>query len=115
MPTRLDEALAAQIAVPAPNRLWRGDITYVATHEGWLYLVVLLDAHSRRVVGWALVGHLRAELALDAPATALQARRSSADSSTTPWLPVVCRCVPGGPRRAARASITRWPRAASRP
>ena len=45
------------------------------THEGWLYLAVLLDAHSRRVVGWAMADHLRAELALDALAMALRARR----------------------------------------
>ena len=54
------------------------DITYVATWEGWLYLAVLLDAHSRRVVGWAMADHLRAELALDALAMALAARRPAA-------------------------------------
>jgi transposase InsO family protein len=37
----------------APNRKWAGDITYVWTAEGWLYLAVILDLHSRRVVGWA--------------------------------------------------------------
>jgi len=67
--------VARNFAAPVPNRLWLGDITYVATHEGWLYLAVLLDAHSRRVVGWALAEHLRTELALDALAMALQARR----------------------------------------
>jgi transposase InsO family protein len=45
----------------------------VATHAGWLYLAVLLDAHSRRVVGRAIAGHRRTELALDAPTTALRA------------------------------------------
>ena len=75
---------------PAPNlvtrdfsaaerdRLWLGDITYVATNEGWLYLAILLDAHSRRVVGWALADHLRTELALDALAMALGRRRPDA-------------------------------------
>ncbi len=67
--------VARDFRAPAPNRLWLGDITYVATHEGWLCLAVLLDAHSRRVVGWALADHLRTELALDALAMALQARR----------------------------------------
>jgi transposase InsO family protein len=67
--------VARDFRSPAPNRLWLGDITYVATHEGWLYLAVLLDAHSRRVVGWALADHLCTELALDALAMALQARR----------------------------------------
>ena len=59
----------------APNRLWLGDITYVATREGWLYLAVLLDAHPRRVVGWAMADHLRTALVLDALAMALRARQ----------------------------------------
>jgi len=67
--------VARDFAASAPNRLWIGDITYVATREGWLYLAVLLDAHSRRVVGWAMADHLRTELALDALAMALRARR----------------------------------------
>ncbi len=59
----------------APDRLWVGDITYVPTEEGWLYVAVLLDACSRRVVGWAMADHLRTELALDALRMALTARR----------------------------------------
>jgi transposase InsO family protein len=67
--------VARDFRAAAPNRLWFGDITYVATREGWLYLAVLLDAHSRRIVGWAMADHLRAELALDALAMAFRARR----------------------------------------
>jgi transposase InsO family protein len=67
--------VARNFAAPAPDRLWLGDITFVPTYEGWLYLAVLLDAHSRRVVGWAMADHLRTALALDALAMALQARR----------------------------------------
>ncbi len=67
--------VARDFAAAGPNRLWLGDITYVATAEGWLYLAVLLDAHSRRVVGWAMADHLRTELPLDALAMALRARR----------------------------------------
>lgn len=67
--------VARDFTAPAPDRLWIGDITYVATWEGWLYLAVLLDAHSRRVVGWAMADHLRAELTLDALAMALRTRR----------------------------------------
>jgi transposase InsO family protein len=52
------------------------DITYLPTGEGWLYLAVLLDAYSRRVVGWAMADHLRTELALDALAMALRSRLS---------------------------------------
>ena len=67
--------VARNFTAPCRDRLWLGDITYVATAEGWLYLAVLLDAHSRRVVGWAMADHLRAELALDALAMALQRRQ----------------------------------------
>ena len=48
------------------------------TGEGWLYLAVLLDAHSRRVIGWAMADHLRTELALEALAMAVRARRPGA-------------------------------------
>ncbi len=70
--------VARDFRAAAPDRLWIGDITYVATHEGWLYLAVLLDVHSRRVVGWAMADHLRTELALDALRMALRARRPGA-------------------------------------
>jgi putative transposase len=59
----------------APDRLWVADITYVRTWEGWLYLAVILDAFSRRVVGWAMADHLRTELATEALHMALRARR----------------------------------------
>jgi putative transposase len=49
-----------------PDELWVGDITYVPTSAGHLYLAVVLDAFSRRVVGWAVADHLRTELVLDA-------------------------------------------------
>jgi len=70
--------VARDFTASMPDRLWCGDITYIATWEGWLYLAVLLDAHSRRVVGWAMADHLRAELALDALAMALGSRRPAA-------------------------------------
>jgi putative transposase len=57
------------------DRLWVADITYVPTWEGWLYLAVVLDACSRRVVGWALADHLRTELATAALRMALAARQ----------------------------------------
>ena len=61
----------------APDRLWVADITYVRTAEGWLYLAAILDAWSRRVVGWALADHLRTDLPLAALTMAL-ARRGPA-------------------------------------
>jgi transposase InsO family protein len=57
------------------DRLWVSDITYVRTDEGGLYLAAILDACSRRVVGWSLADHLRTDLALDALTMALTARR----------------------------------------
>jgi putative transposase len=58
-----------------PNRLWVADITYVPTWAGFLYLAVVLDAFSRRVVGWAMETHLRTELVLAALNMALGQRR----------------------------------------
>jgi len=58
-----------------PNATWAADITYVPTAEGWLYLAVVLDLFSRRVVGWATADHLRSELACDALRMALEHRR----------------------------------------
>ena len=57
------------------NRLWLADITYVPTWEGFLFLAVVLDAFSRRVVGWAMAAHLRTELVLEALEMALWQRR----------------------------------------
>jgi len=58
----------------APDRLWVADITYVPTWAGFLYLAVVLDACSRRVVGWAMAEHLRSELAIEAVEMALWRR-----------------------------------------
>jgi len=62
----------------APNRLWVADITYIPTWAGFLYLAVVLDAFSRRIVGWAMETHLRTELVLAALNMALWQRRPSA-------------------------------------
>src|SRR5680860_682082 len=50
----------------ALNRIWVGDITYLRTWEGWLYLATVIDAHSRRVIGWAIDDHMRTDLVEDA-------------------------------------------------
>ena len=60
---------------PAPDRLWVADITYVPTWAGFLYLAVVLDVFSRRVVGWAMATHLRTELVLAALEMARVQRR----------------------------------------
>ena len=59
----------------APDSLWLADITYVPTDDGWLYLAIVLDAFSRRVVGWAMANHMRTELVLDALNMAVARRR----------------------------------------
>jgi putative transposase len=59
----------------APDHLWVADITYVPTGQGFLFLAVVLDACSRRVVGWSMATHLRTELVLAALDMALQHRR----------------------------------------
>jgi len=66
--------LAPEITPMAVNQLWVADITYVHLAEAFVYLAVILDAFSRKVVGWAMADHLRAELALDALAMALDQR-----------------------------------------
>ncbi len=59
-----------------PDRLWVADITYIPTWGGFLYLAVVLDAYSRKIVGWAMATHLRTELVLDALNMALGQRRA---------------------------------------
>jgi putative transposase len=59
----------------APDRIWFADISYIPTGQGWLYLAAVLDGCSRKVVGWAMADHLRAELALDAFQMALEQRQ----------------------------------------
>jgi putative transposase len=58
-----------------PDRLWVADITYVPTWAGFIYLAVVLDAFSRRIIGWAMAAHLGTELVLDALNMALAQRR----------------------------------------
>jgi transposase InsO family protein len=61
-----DDLVRRTFTAPAPNRLWVADITSLPTWHGFLYLAVVLDVFSRRVVGWAMADHLRTELVLDA-------------------------------------------------
>ncbi|MGN6108091.1 MAG: IS3 family transposase, partial [Kofleriaceae bacterium] len=60
-----------------PNQLWVADITYVPTWAGFVYLAVVLDVYSRRIVGWAMENHLRTELVIDALDMAIGQRRPS--------------------------------------
>jgi putative transposase len=67
-----------------PNELWLADITYLPTREGWLFLAVVLDAFSRRIVGWSMRDDLKAELVIDALGMAVTRRKPRRASSTTP-------------------------------
>jgi putative transposase len=70
-----ENSLARQFEQPATNSAWAADLTYIPTAEGWLYLAVVLDLYSRKVIGWATAGHLQAELPLAALRMALRERR----------------------------------------
>lgn len=63
--------LAQDFNAMAPNQKWAGDITYVATSEGWLYLAVIIDLYSRQVIGWSMDTRMTASLVCDALSMAL--------------------------------------------
>ena len=73
-----ENTLNRQFTVTQPNRVWAGDLTYVWTTEGWLYLAVVLDLYSRLVIGWAMGSRLAVELAEQALAMALANRNPRA-------------------------------------
>jgi putative transposase len=70
-----EDLVRRQFNASAPDRLWVADITYVPTREGYLFLAAVIDAFSRRCVGWSMRNDLRAELVLDALGMALTQRQ----------------------------------------
>jgi putative transposase len=72
------DLLERQFHAPAPNQVWVGDITFIRTREGWLFLAALLDLYSRRVVGWSMGSRATEALATEALEMALHQRRPSA-------------------------------------
>ena len=72
-PNRLERAFTVQ----APNTAWVTDITYIRTWQGWLYLAVVVDLYSRRVVGWSMKPTMEKEIVLDALMMAICQRRPS--------------------------------------
>lgn len=70
-PNRLDR----QFTVAQPNQAYVGDITYIHTQEGWLYLAVVIDLYSRQVVGWSMAEHMRTKLVNDALSMAVWKRK----------------------------------------
>jgi len=67
--------LGRQFSVSEPNRIWAGDITYVWTVAGWLYLAVVMDLHSRQIIGWAMSERITKKLVMDALQMAIWRRR----------------------------------------
>ncbi len=57
-----------------PNRVWIGDVTYIATRTGWLYLAVLIDLYSRKIIGWSMSNQIDKQLTLDALEMAIARR-----------------------------------------
>ena len=72
-----DNVLNQQFEAEAPNRIWTADITYIDTAEGWLYLAVVMDRFSRKIVGWLMADHLLTSLVEDALRMALGRRQPS--------------------------------------
>ena len=72
-----ENVLARRFAVDQPDRVWVGDITFIPTQAGWLYLAVLLDLYARRVVGWAMSHYIDSNLVTEALRMALARRRPS--------------------------------------
>jgi len=54
--------LQRQFDVTAPDKYWVGDITYIPTKEGWLYLATVIDLYSRQVIGWSMANHMKTKL-----------------------------------------------------
>ena len=74
-PNLLDRQFSA---TTKPNQVWRADLTYVATGEGWLHVAAITDLHTRKIVGWSMRDHLRAELASSALMMATQRQQPGA-------------------------------------
>lgn len=71
----VDNTLDRQFDVTAPDRVWVSDITYIKTYEGWLYLAVIIDLYSRRVIGWATQSRQPTDLVLQALLMAIWRRK----------------------------------------
>jgi putative transposase len=76
---RRPDLVERDFSATAPNRLWVGDLTYLRSWEGVTYLAFVIDAFSRKVVGWQLASHMRTDLVLDALRMALAQREPRAD------------------------------------
>ncbi len=125
---RRPDLVQRDFSATGPDRLWVGDFTYLRSWEGASFFSFVIDAYSRKVVGWQLASHMRTDLVLDALRMALGQRDAGADFELAPT-PTAARNTPrpptprnsttmaSWPRSAPSATLmtTRWPRASSTP
>ena len=123
---RRPDLVQRDFSARAPDRLWVADLSSLRCWEGLVFFAFVIDAYSRRVVGWQLAGHMRTTLVLDALRMALGQRRPGAQSrscitataarntraSTTPRRSPTTACSHRS-GRSATPTTTRWPRASS--
>lgn len=86
-PALIPNLLERQFTVSRPNEVWVTDITYIRTWQGWLYLAIVMDLFSRKVVGWAAKPTIRRQLVLEAVAKAVKRRRPRKTISTRTRVP----------------------------
>jgi len=125
--SRRPDLVARNFTAQRPNALWVADLTYLRCWEGLVFFAFVIDAFSRRVVGWQFAAHMRTDLVLDALRMALHQRGSGADvelvhhsdrgspntrRSTTPRSSPTTACSPPS-GRSATPTTTPWPRASS--
>lgn len=77
--TAAEDLVGRDFNPTAPDRIWCGDITYLRTGEGWLYLATVIDLFSRRVIGWSVAAHMRTELVSAALEMAVATRGGTVD------------------------------------
>lgn len=70
-----DNILSREFSVTEPNKYWVTDFTYIRTHQGWLYLAIVLDFFSRKVIGWSMKKDPRSDLVIDALFMAIWRRK----------------------------------------
>jgi transposase InsO family protein len=123
---RRPDLVNRQFAVQAPNRLWVADLSYLRYWEGIVFFAFVIDAFSRKVVGWQLASHMRTTLVLDALRMALGTREHGADVALVHHSDAGSQYtsfdytqtlddhgVLGSTARSATPTTTRWPRASS--
>ena len=123
--TRPRDLVERDFSAERPNALWLADFTYLRCWEGVVFFSFVIDAFSRRIVGWQFAGHMRTDLVLDALRMALTRRDAGADvalihhsdAGSQPGLNRSSTTTTCRPRsaRSATPTTTRWPRASSTP